>query len=105
MVMSLYRDVQGRLWLIPADPGRAWMLNVIFMPVDHDAATPLWRQLADELRSEIRAGKLEPGRVMASETTLMQMHGLARGTVRKAIDALEEEGLVVRVQGRGTFVA
>ena len=34
----------------------------------------------------------------------MQTHGLARGTVRKATDTLEEEGLVVRVQGRGTFV-
>lgn len=60
---------------------------------------PLWRQLADVLRSEIRTGKLPWGRVMPSETTLMQTHGLARGTVRKAIDALEEEGLVIRVQG------
>jgi DNA-binding GntR family transcriptional regulator len=80
------------------------MPSVIFVPVDHDAATPLWRQLSEELRTEIRRGKLPPGRVIPSETTLMQTHGLARGTVRKAIDALEEEGLVVRVQGRGTFV-
>ncbi len=34
----------------------------------------------------------------------MQTHGLAGGTVRKAIETLAEEGLVVRVQGRGTFV-
>jgi DNA-binding GntR family transcriptional regulator len=34
----------------------------------------------------------------------MQEHGLARGTVRKAIDTLVDEGLVNRVQGRGTFV-
>lgn len=77
---------------------------VIFVPVDHDAATPLWRQLADELRAEMRSGKLPSGRVMPSETALMQTHGLACGTVRKAIDALQEEGLVVRVQGRGAFV-
>lgn len=89
---------------MPADPGRVWMPSVIFMPVDHDATTPLWRQLADVLRSQIQAGKLQSGRVMPSETTLMQTHGLARGTVRKAIDALAEEGLVIRVQGRGTFV-
>ena len=81
------------------------MPNVIFMPIDHDAAKPLWRQLADVLRQEIDTGKLERGRVIPSETTLMQEHGLARGTVRKAIDALADEGLVVRVQGRGTFVA
>jgi DNA-binding FadR family transcriptional regulator len=75
------------------------MPSVIFMPVDHDAATPLWRQPADELRTDISTGRLPSGRVVPSETTLMRTHGLARGTVRKAIDALAEEGLVVRVQG------
>jgi DNA-binding GntR family transcriptional regulator len=72
--------------------------------VDHDAETPLWQQLAAILRAQIESGELQPGRVMPSETTLMQEHGLARGTVRKAIDALVSEGLVNRVQGRGTFV-
>jgi DNA-binding GntR family transcriptional regulator len=73
--------------------------------VDHDAETPLWQQLAAILREEIQSGKLPPGRVMPSETTLMQEHDLSRGTVRKAIDALAQAGLVNRVQGRGTFVA
>jgi DNA-binding GntR family transcriptional regulator len=41
---------------------------------------------------------------MPSEATLTQEFGLARGTVVKALDALEQEGLVTRVQGRGTFV-
>jgi DNA-binding GntR family transcriptional regulator len=54
---------------------------------------------------QIGAGKLQPGRGIPSETTLMQEHGLARGRVRKAIDALADEGLVVRAQGRGAFVA
>ena len=71
--------------------------------VDHDAETPLWQQLASILRAQIQSGELPPGRIMASEATLMQEHGLARGTVRKAIDALVQEGLVNRVQGRGTF--
>ena len=72
--------------------------------VDHDAETPLWQQLASILRAQIQSGELPPGRIMPSESTLMQEHGLARGTVRKAIDALVQEGLVNRVQGRGTFV-
>ena len=80
------------------------MPSVLLVTVDHDAATPLWAQLADILRKQIQAGKLPSGRVIPSESTLMQEHGVARGTVRKAIDALEEEGLVERVQGRGTFV-
>jgi DNA-binding GntR family transcriptional regulator len=41
---------------------------------------------------------------MPSETTLTQEYGLARGAVVKALDYLEREGLVERVQGRGTFV-
>jgi DNA-binding GntR family transcriptional regulator len=77
---------------------------VLLVSVDHDAEMPLWRQLADLLRSQIQSGELQAGRVMPSETTLMQEHGVARGTVRKAIDLLAEEGLVNRVQGRGTFV-
>jgi DNA-binding GntR family transcriptional regulator len=80
------------------------MPSVLLVPVDHDAETPLWRQLADILRAQIQSGELQAGRVMPSETTLMQEHDLARGTVRKAIDVLVDEGLVSRVQGRGTFV-
>jgi GntR family transcriptional regulator len=72
--------------------------------VDHHAETPLWQQLARILRAQIQSGELPPGRIMPSEATLMQEHGLARGTVRKAVDALVQEGLVNRVQGRGTFV-
>ncbi len=41
---------------------------------------------------------------MPSENTLSQQYELSRGTVVKALDALERDGLVVRVQGRGTFV-
>ena len=77
---------------------------MLTVTVDHDAATPLWAQLADILRGQIQAGKLPSGRVIPSESTLMQEHELARGTVRKAIDVLVAEGLVERVQGRGTFV-
>ena len=80
------------------------MPSVISVSVDHDAATPLWRQLADILRAQIESGRLPAGRVIPSEATLMQEHEVARGTVRKATDVLVQEGLVERVQGRGTFV-
>ena len=74
------------------------------MSIDFDSPTPLWRQLADLLRDQIAAGKLPAGARVPSETHLVQEYGLARGTVRKALAALEEEGLIVRVQGRGSFV-
>jgi GntR family transcriptional regulator len=75
------------------------------MSIDPGAATPVWRQLADILRRRIESGEYPPGRIMPSETTLSQEHGLARGTVTKALNWLEDQGLVTRVQGRGTFVA
>jgi DNA-binding GntR family transcriptional regulator len=73
--------------------------------IDYEGKTPLWRQLADIFRAQIESGELPPGRRMPSETTIVQTYGVARGTAAKALDALEKEGLVERVQGRGTFVA
>jgi DNA-binding GntR family transcriptional regulator len=73
--------------------------------IDYEGETPLWRQVADILMAQIESGELPAGRVVPSETTLMQRYGLSRGTVRKALDYLEAEGLVNRVRGRGTFVA
>lgn len=72
--------------------------------VDHGAATPVYQQLADILRARIRAGELPPGRALPSETTLMQEHGIARETARKAVRVLRDEGLVIVVRGRGAFV-
>jgi DNA-binding GntR family transcriptional regulator len=72
--------------------------------IDYEGETPLWRQLADILRAQINSGELPAGRMVPSETTLVQRYGLSRGTVRHALDVLVEEGLVRRVQGRGTFV-
>ena len=72
--------------------------------IDYLGKTPLWQQLAGILRGKIASGEYPAGRRMPSETTLVQEYGLARGTVRQAMKALEDEGLVVRVQGRGTFV-
>ncbi len=74
------------------------------MSIDFDSPTPLWRQLADLLRDQIATGKLPAGARVPSETHLVQEYGLARGTVRKALATLEDEDLIVRVQGRGSFV-
>jgi GntR family transcriptional regulator len=72
--------------------------------IDRDGPTPVYVQLAAILRARIDAGDYAPGRALPSETTLMQEHGLARETVRKAVRVLRDEGLVQIVQGRGAYV-
>lgn len=73
--------------------------------LDYDGPDPLWRQVANIIREQIQSGKLPAGRRVPSENTLAQEYGIARGTAKKALDSLVNEGLVRRVQGRGTFVA
>ena len=66
---------------------------------------PSYRQLADLLRARIETGDLAPGDLIPSETSLVQDTGLARGTVRRAMQVLRDEGAIVTIPGRGSFVA
>ena len=73
--------------------------------VDAQSATPVYVQLADILRARIESGQLIPDRPVPSESQLQQEFGVARGTARKAIAVLREQGLVVTVKGRGSYVS
>ena len=70
-----------------------------------DADTPLYLQLARRLREHIDSGAIDLGGALPSERDLSEMAGLSRVTVRKGIEQLIEEGVLVRKQGSGTFVA
>jgi DNA-binding GntR family transcriptional regulator len=72
--------------------------------VDPQSATPVYVQVADILRARIEAGDLQPDRPVPSEAQLQQEFGIARGTARKGIALLRDQGLVVTVRGRGSFV-
>lgn len=72
--------------------------------IDHQSATPLYVQVADIIAARIQAGALAPDRPIPSETRLAEEFGVARLTARRAARELRERGLVVTVQGRGTFV-
>ncbi len=72
------------------------------MRFDRRAGIPLYVQIRDALIGEI-AG-MEPGETIATESELEKRFGVSRITVRKAMDALTAEGVLVRQQGRGTFV-
>lgn len=64
----------------------------------------LYRQLADRLAHEIADGTLQPGQVVPSEQRLMQESGLSRTSVRRAIDVLKSQGLIVVQHGQATRV-
>ena len=61
--------------------------------------------LAEQLRADVRTGRLKAGDRLPSFVELRQEHQISRGTVEKAHALLEREGLIVREQGRGVFVA
>lgn len=65
---------------------------------------PLYRQLAAQLEAAIRDGSLPPDRRIESETALMERYGVSRITLRQAVDDLVRKQLLVRKQGKGTFV-
>jgi DNA-binding GntR family transcriptional regulator len=72
--------------------------------IDPMSGVPVYRQLADLLRAEIMSGKFPPRTPLPSAKTLAQEHGIAIGTVTKAVDVLREEGLVRTIPGRGVWV-
>lgn len=67
--------------------------------------SPLYQQIRDLLLKSLQAGEWLPGNPIPSEMELATRFKVSQGTVRKAIDALAAENVVVRHQGKGTFVA
>ncbi len=66
---------------------------------------PLYRQIKSLLVQRLRQGEWKPGEVIPSEHELAARFQVSQGTVRKAVDELAAENLLVRRQGKGTFVA
>ncbi|MEU9246722.1 GntR family transcriptional regulator [Streptomyces sp. NPDC048385] len=72
--------------------------------IDYEGPDPVWFQLAAILVARIGRGDYPPRRAIPSESQIMGEFGVARGTARKAIAFLAEQGLVRTVPGRGSFV-
>ena len=74
-------------------------------PLEKKSLSPLYEQLAAKLKSDILAGVYSVGGCIPSEETLCETYRVSRVTVRKALLHLVQEGLLVRKQGKGTFIA
>lgn len=72
--------------------------------IDRDSPVPFYFQLAEFLEHEIVSGRWEAGRRLPSELELCAHFGVSRTTVRQALGRLEQEGLISRRKGQGTFV-
>jgi GntR family transcriptional regulator len=69
------------------------------------AALPLYLQIAESLLEQVESGQLQPGDRLPPERQLSDMLAVNRMTVRRALRILQGRGLLVRRQGRGTFIA
>ncbi len=73
--------------------------------LDSESGMPLYMQLINKIKYEVTQGYLRPGDILPSERELADTLNIARGTVRKAFQQLYKEGILIRNQGAGTFVA
>lgn len=87
----------------PSTPGAAGNALVAGQPTP--AFSPLYQQIKVLILQSLQAGEWKPSTAIPSEMELAARFKVSQGTVRKAIDELAAENLLVRRQGKGTFVA
>jgi GntR family transcriptional regulator len=85
--------------------GRTTVNGLGLRSLDQVSSRPLYHQLKDLIRESIEQGRLEPHDRVPSEHELVRAYGVSRVTARQALADLAREGLVFRVQGKGSFVA
>jgi GntR family transcriptional regulator len=72
---------------------------------DLSLGLPLYREVKHKLMEALRGGEWKPGEIIPAEKRLCERFGVSIGTLRKAVDELTAENILIRHQGRGTFVA
>jgi GntR family transcriptional regulator len=80
-------------------------VNATIQLLNRESKLPLYYQLYEILRGRITAGEWRPGDMIPSEPDLMAVYGVSRITLRQVLEMLVQDGLLVREQGRGSFVA
>lgn len=75
------------------------------MKLDRESGIPLHTQLENMMRQKISSGEWPVGKLMPSENKISTEYGVSRMTVRNVITRLEQDGLVKRVMGKGTYVS
>ncbi|MGO1286488.1 MAG: GntR family transcriptional regulator [Brachybacterium sp.] len=73
--------------------------------VDRRSSLPMYDQLQRALLRSIEDGTLQPGDLLPGEHRLCEIHDVSRTVVRQALGMLEHDGVIVRIKGKGTYVA
>ncbi len=73
--------------------------------INHSSMVPIYEQVADQVKKNIISGELKEGQVLPSVRALSSQLRISALTVKKSYDRLEDEGFVVTVQGKGTYVS
>lgn len=73
--------------------------------LSQDPTEPIYSQLAEYLRYQIKAGVLKPGDKMIGENEIVELLKVSRTTVRSAFNQLVKEGYIVRYRGKGSFIS
>lgn len=77
-------------------------MNII---INHSSMVPIYEQIVDAVKTQIRKGELKEDENLPSVRMLAKDLKISALTVKKAYDALEEEGFVITIHGKGSFVA
>lgn len=72
--------------------------------IDKNSPIPVYYQLKNDLTSKIAKGVWKAGDCIASERELCEIYGVSRMTIRQAVGELVQEGILLRIKGKGTFV-
>lgn len=75
------------------------------MNVDRFDPTPIYQQVAAVIRERIISGELQPRDPIPSESSMVGDHSIARDTARAAVALLRDEGYVITLPQRGSYVA
>ena len=77
-------------------------MNII---INHSSMVPIYEQIVDAVKTQIRKGELKEDENLPSVRMLAKDLKISALTVKKAYDALEEEGFAVTIHGKGTYIA
>ncbi|MBP3621317.1 MAG: GntR family transcriptional regulator [Lachnospiraceae bacterium] len=73
--------------------------------INNSSMTPIYEQIVSQMKEKIMSGQLKPDAMLPSVRTLSKDLRISALTVKKAYDAMEQEGYIVTVHGKGSFVA